>query len=167
MKGRSDSHHWNWHFKIWLLWFLTIYDHSLFLNDISTPVLYYNIIWYGYTCYIRGECLGSVFTVVCMENMRGMTATGTIDHQREARSFMIHVSTGLELQWRHNELDGVSNHQPHDCLLNRLFRRRPKKTSKIRVTGLCAWNSLVTGEFPAEMASNAENVRIWWRHHGI
>ena len=28
------------------------------------------------------------------------------------------------LQWRHNDHDGVSNHQPHDCLLNRLFRRR-------------------------------------------
>ena len=33
--------------------------------------------------------------------------------------------------------DGVSNHQPHDCLLNRLFSQRPKKTSKLRVTGLC------------------------------
>ena len=32
--------------------------------------------------------------------------------------------------------DSVSNHQPHDCLLNRLFRRRSKKTSKLRVTGL-------------------------------
>ena len=30
------------------------------------------------------------------------------------------------LHWRHNERDGVSNHQPHDCLLNRLFRRRSK-----------------------------------------
>ena len=47
------------------------------------------------------------------------------------------------LQWRHNERDGVSNHQPHDCLLNLLFRRRSKKTSKLRVTGLCAGNSLV------------------------
>ena len=28
------------------------------------------------------------------------------------------------LQWRNNERDGVSDHQPHDCLLNRLFRRR-------------------------------------------
>ena len=69
------------------------------------------------------------------------------------------------LQWRHNEHDGVSNHQPHDCLLNRLSRRRSKKTSKVRVTGLCAGNSPVTGEFPAERASNAENVSIWWRHH--
>ena len=46
----------------------------------------------------------------------------------------------VSLQWRHNERDGVSNHQPHDCLLNRLFRRRSNKTSKLRVTGLCAGN---------------------------
>ena len=52
------------------------------------------------------------------------------------------------------------NHQPHDCLLNRLFRRRSKKTSKPRVTGLCVGNSPVTGEFPAQMACNAENVSI-------
>ena len=39
------------------------------------------------------------------------------------------------------------------------------KTSKLRVTGLCAGNSPGTGEFPAQMASNAENVSIWWRHH--
>ena len=41
------------------------------------------------------------------------------------------------LRWRHNDLAGVSNHQPHGCLLNRLFRRRSNKTSKLRVTGLC------------------------------
>ena len=68
--------------------------------------------------------------------------------------------SGKSLQWRHNGRDGVSNHQPHDCLLNRLFRRRSKKTSKLRVTGLCAGNSPVTGEFPAQIASNAENVSI-------
>ena len=69
------------------------------------------------------------------------------------------------LQWRHNGRDSVSNHQPHDCLLNRLFRRRSKKTSKLRVTGLCDGNSPGTGEFPAQRASHAENVSIWWRHH--
>ena len=52
------------------------------------------------------------------------------------------------LRWRHNERDGVSNHQSHDCLLNRLFRRRSKETSKLRVTGLCVGNSPVTVEFP-------------------
>ena len=45
------------------------------------------------------------------------------------------------LHWRHNDYDGVSNHQPHGCLLNRLFRRRSKKTWKLLVTGLCVWNS--------------------------
>ena len=69
------------------------------------------------------------------------------------------------LQWRHNGCDGVSHHQPYECLLNRLYRRRTKKTSKLRVTGLCAGNSPVTGEFPTQMASNAENIFIWWRHH--
>ena len=65
----------------------------------------------------------------------------------------------------HNEHDGISNHQPHHCLLNSLFGRRSKKTSKLRVTGLCAGNSSVTDEFPAQTASNAEIVSIWWRHY--
>ena len=73
----------------------------------------------------------------------------------------------ISLQWHHNGHDSLSNHQPRDCLLKRLFRRRSKKTSKLCVTGLCAGNSPGTGEFPAQMASNAEHVSIWWRHHDI
>ena len=61
-------------------------------------------------------------------------------------------------------MDGVTNQQPHDCFLNRLFTLRSKKTSKVRATGLCAGNSPVTGEFPTQMSSNPENVSIWWRH---
>ena len=49
--------------------------------------------------------------------------------------------TLTSLWWRHNDHDSVSNHQPHECLLNRLFRRRSKKTSRLRVTGLCVGNS--------------------------
>ena len=70
------------------------------------------------------------------------------------------------LQWRHNGRGDVSNHQPHHCLHSRSFRRRSKKTAKLRVTGFCEGNSPVTGEYPAQMASNAENVSIWLRHHG-
>ena len=80
---------------------------------------------------------------------------------------MMYHHAHVPLRWRHNEHDIVSNHQPHDCLLNRLFRRRSKKTSKLRVTGLCAGNSPGTGEFSAQMASHAENVSIWWRHHAL
>ena len=71
----------------------------------------------------------------------------------------------MSLRWRHNGRNGVSNHQPHDCLLNRLFMRRSKKTSKLRVTGPCEDNSPVTGEFPSQTASKTENISIWWRHH--
>ena len=46
------------------------------------------------------------------------------------------------LHWRYNDHDIFSNHQPRRCLLNHLFRRRSKKTSKLRVTGICAGNSL-------------------------
>ena len=76
-----------------------------------------------------------------------------------------HYNTMHTLQWRHNGHDGISNHQPHDYLCNCLFRCRSQKTSKLRVTGLCAGNSPETGEFPTQMASNVENVSIWWRHH--
>ena len=47
------------------------------------------------------------------------------------------------LQWHHNESHGVSNYRRLHCLLNGWFRRRLKKTSNIRVTGLCAGNSSV------------------------
>ena len=52
-----------------------------------------------------------------------------------------HLNWYWTLHWRHNDHDGVSNHQPHGCLLKGSFRRRIKKTSKLRVTGLCAVNS--------------------------
>ena len=69
------------------------------------------------------------------------------------------------LLWRLNGCEGVSNHQPHACLLKRLIRHRSKKTSKLRVTGFCEGNSPVTCEFSVQRASNAENSSIWWRHH--
>ena len=66
----------------------------------------------------------------------------------------------LSLRWRYNGRDSVSNHQPHDCLLNRLFRRRSKKTSKLRVTGLCAHKWPVTRKmFPFD------DVIMWYSNH--
>ena len=52
------------------------------------------------------------------------------------------------LQWRNYKRDDVSNHRCLDCLLDRLFRRRSKKTSKLRVTDICEGNPTVTGVFP-------------------
>ena len=67
---------------------------------------------------------------------------------------------GTTVQWRYNEHDGVSNHRRLDCLINRLFRRRSKKISKIHVTGFCDGNVPITGEFPAQRASNAEHIDV-------
>ena len=47
----------------------------------------------------------------------------------------------FSLQWRHNERDSVINHMRLYCLLNRWFRRRSEKTSKLRVTRLWGRNS--------------------------
>ena len=69
-------------------------------------------------------------------------------------------------QWCHIERNDVSNHQYLDCLLNRLFRRRPKKTSKLWVTDLYEWNhrSLVNsphkGPVTRKMVSFDDIIRL-------
>ena len=57
------------------------------------------------------------------------------------------------LQWRH-ECDDVSNHHCFDCLLN--SKCRSKKTSWLRITGLCAENPSV--DYPLQRSSNAKNI---------
>ena len=47
--------------------------------------------------------------------------------------------------------------------VNRLFMRRSKKSSKLRVTGICEGNPPTT--FRSQRASNAEKVSIKWRNH--
>ena len=73
-------------------------------------------------------------------------------------------ATSRYLNHRH---DGVSNHRGIDGLLNRLFWRRSTKTSTFRATGLFEGNPPVTGGFPSQRTSNAENISIWWRLHGL
>ena len=78
---------------------------------------------------------------------------------------MYHVKHNA-LQRRQSEGDGVSNKRRPDCLLTSLLRRRSKKRSKFRATGPCEGNPRVTGWFPSQRASNAENisylVRSYW-----
>ena len=68
------------------------------------------------------------------------------------------------LQWRHNERDGLSNHQHLDCLLNRFFFRRwSKKTSKLHVTGIHQWTVISPHKGPVTLLK----VSILWRHHAL
>ena len=67
---------------------------------------------------------------------KGHTSTVAINRPQFATHRGVHNQSPWKiLQWRHNGRGSVSNHQPHHCLLNCLFRRRSKKTSKLRVTG--------------------------------
>ena len=67
---------------------------------------------------------------------------------KNARSDNLTLPWYNKSQWRHIERDGVSNERHLDCLLNHLFRRRSKRTPKLRVTGLCEGNPPVTSGFP-------------------
>ena len=79
-----------------------------------------------------------------------------------AQNTTVKVSGEWEtLQWRHNGHDSVSNHQPHDCLLNRYSGTDQRKHQS---SASLAFEFFSPG-FPAQRASNAENVSIWWRHH--
>ena len=115
-----------------------------------------------YRAYFFDDC-----SVVCRTIWCVLWPNGQYIHLQVSGCIRTGVCQSLapSLQWRHNGVDGVSNQQPHHCLLSRLFGCRSKKTSKLSVAGLCAGNSPGTIEFPAQMASNAENVSIWWRHH--
>ena len=113
-----------------------------------------------YLRFIRWAPSFSARSVICWSWSWLTTASDVIVHPRN-------YVANLPLQWRHDGRGNASNHQPRDCLLNNLFRRRSKKTSKLRVTGICEGNSPVTDGFLAQMASDAENVSIWWRHHAI
>ena len=88
-----------------------------------------------------------------------------LSKQSRRRLFVTRNPTGFSddrfrapyaLQWCHNDRHGVSDHRRLDCLLNHLFRHKSKKTSKLRVTGLCEGNTPVTGGFPSQKASGAE-----------
>ena len=128
---------------------ITVGSHNSYSCSLNIPfhVTYYIHMRYHKYIYIYINCLGFV------SSRLDIPASSRLD-----------VST---TQWCHNKRDGVSNHQPQDCLLNGLFGRRSKKTSKLHVTGLCQGNSPVTGAFPSQRTSNAENVSNWWRHHDL
>ena len=96
----------------------------------------------------------------------------------------MHIFLDYSLRFRNWKLTWITNASCHynDVIMSAMAsqitnltivhstiysRRRSKKTSKLRVTGLCEGKSPVTGEFPAQKASNADNVSIWWRHHAI
>ena len=99
--------------------------------------------WTSSYCYVPGQHFAVIFLfnnlITGKLNLNGIW----IPNER----FLVHWTSDA-LQWRHNERDSVSNQRRLDCLLNLLFKCRPKKTWKHRVTGPCEGNPPVTGGFP-------------------
>ena len=85
------------------------------------------------TCNTTSDQNNGIMTALGFQSQSYMTTMSVV-------LFRPGRSSRKTLQWRHIERDGVLNHRCIDCLLNRLFRRRSKKTSKLRVTGLYEGN---------------------------
>ena len=93
-----------------------------------------------HTCAISGCCKlvrKCTFHAVIWLNATSTTIARTISCNKSALSKHNFLFPRHSSEWRHNERDGVSNHRHLDCLIKRLFRRRSKKTAKVRVIGLC------------------------------
>ena len=81
-----------------------------------------------------------------------------------ARIFLCITVTSLWARWRLKS--------PASRLFTQPFNQvQIKENTKARrhwpLCGEFTGNSPVAGEFPADMANNAEYFSIWWRHHGI
>ena len=78
----------------------------------------------------------------------------------------------MSLQWCHNEHNGISNHQPPNYLLNRLFRQKSKKpqslASLVFVRGIHRWpvNSPHKGPVTRKMFP-FDDVIMWNIFHKI
>ena len=72
--------------------------------------------------------------VLCLKLYCGSDPSNTnlliLAYSNKIKSNAWNEYIGYSLQWRNNDRYGVSNHQPHDCLLNRLFMRRSKNPNK-------------------------------------
>ena len=107
-----------------MLWWRWLWSYTLFAY---CCVLFWNCRYRLWRCILKWKChFAEIF----------VTVWTPVVYKCCACCYFI-----TPLRWRHNDHAGVSNHQPHGCLLNRLFRLRSKKTSKLRVTGLCVGNS--------------------------
>ena len=149
-----------------------LWSNKIWVCDIFDPVIHDGTKFYN-TSFGPNWCSARNHHAIAKSNMKQQNPILwiTLQYENNTTYIIVWANNGMcfvrTLQWRHNGRDGVSNHQPHNCLLNRLFGRRSKKTSKLRATGLCAGNSPGTGEFHAQRTSDAENVSIWWRHHDL
>ena len=122
-------------------------------NYVSKMIVYYCIFWY----------LKKSMTL-WVDLAHQCTHTDDPARHNATTSLGTNLIKHLSLQWRRNERDGVSNRWCLDCLFNPLFRHRSKKTSKLRVTGLCEYHVVVS---PNNEPVARWMFPFWWLHHDM
>ena len=55
----------------------------------------------------------------------------------------------------------------NSTVCSKVYSSKQQKHQNFALLALCEGNPPVTGEFPQQMASNAESVSMWWRHGGL
>ena len=119
-------------------------------NGHSNPSIFLGMSWMRHFLQIFTQLLIHGIFMLWFSELRRSGCVGSTHYNDVIMSTMASQITGLTIVFS-----------------NVYSRRRSKKTSKLRVTGLCEGNSPVTGEYPAQRVGNAENVSIWWRHHEV
>ena len=146
--------------------FIWKYDTAASDPQRETSICLFFRLW-GWDYYAWHFCYGNIFIKFlnrCHYDLDILRNSAS----RDGKIGLLYVITSqriFTLQKRHNERDGVSNHRRFDCWLSRLFRHRSKKTSRLRVTGLCGGNSPVTGEFPTQSGKCFRLMTSSWFNH--
>ena len=159
---------------MFIIWLYTAHNNKLtkiyskqYFADWMYVFLFNVLLYYTRDYIYRPFCYIEMTLTV---SLWGWVVAGTLCKNKGIQNWytqydVINVHLIILQQWRHDERNGVSNHRRLDGLLYRLGRRRSKKTPKLHVTGRPEGNPPVTGGFPSQRASDAENVSIWWRHN--
>ena len=139
----DDLTHWPWwsDSQYWLKWFPDLGK----VEDVSAVIVAIVEVLHFVVPYLDG------FVPGCVVPSQVLTHGDT--------------ETCEALQWRYNEPNGVSNHQSHDCLLNRYSGADQRKYQSLAslafVRGIHRWWWIPV----IKRASNAKNASIWWRLH--
>ena len=106
------------------------------LHNVKTYRSYYSGVTWA-LCRLKSQAIGLFGWQLIRANNKAPHRWFFLPSQRAGNADSSHIMTSgcASLQWCHNGRDGVSNHQPHHCLLNWLFRRRSKNISKLYATG--------------------------------
>ena len=120
-----------------------------------------NVAAIDYVCHCQVDSCKGVAVHVPRSAVLDPSSTVGLCHVATTVLWLLELHT---LQWRHNERGGVSNHRRFDCLLNRLFRHRSKKTPR----HWPLWGEFTDDRWiPHTKGQWRGNDSIWWHLHDV